>query len=112
MMGRPGLSLAQKQALWMRWREGASCSEIARDLGKHPASVWGVLASRGGIAPAPRTRSPRTLTLHEREEISRGLAGSLSLSEIARRLGRPTSTVSREVRRHGGIKGVSRDVGR
>ena len=105
MMGRPGLSLAQKQALWMRWREGASCSEIARDLGKHPASVWGVLASRGGIAPAPRTRSPRTLTLHEREEISRGLAGSLSLSEIARRLGRPTSTVSREVRRHGGIKG-------
>jgi IS30 family transposase len=42
------------------------------------------------------------LTLMEREEISRGLVAGLSLSVIARRLGRAGSVVSREVARHGG----------
>lgn len=38
----------------------------------------------------------------EREEISRGLAAGRSFASIARGLGRPTSTVSREVDRNGG----------
>lgn len=38
----------------------------------------------------------------DREEISRGCANNKSYAEIARRIGRPTSTVSREVERHGG----------
>jgi len=38
----------------------------------------------------------------EREEISRGLEGRLSLRCIARRLRRPASTISREVKRNGG----------
>lgn len=37
------------------------------------------------------------LTLQEREEISRGLWAGESFAQIAQRLGRPTSTVSREV---------------
>jgi IS30 family transposase len=40
--------------------------------------------------------------LVEREEISRGLEGRLSLRCIARRLRRPASTISREVKRNGG----------
>ncbi len=42
------------------------------------------------------------LYLEEREQISRGLAAGHSLAAIAKQLGRPTSTVSREVRRNGG----------
>jgi IS30 family transposase len=42
------------------------------------------------------------LRLAEREVISRGLVGASSLRQIARRMGRAPSSVSREVRRHGG----------
>jgi hypothetical protein len=53
--------------------------------------------------PAPRAvRSPLRLSLAEREEISRGLAGGESLRVIAARLGRAASTVSREVAADGG----------
>src|ERR1700733_6671378 len=48
------------------------------------------------------SRSERTLTLAEREEISRGIASGSSIREIARNLQRAASTVSREVSRHGG----------
>ncbi len=41
------------------------------------------------------------LCLEEREQISRGLAAGHSFAEIGRQLGKPTSTVSREVRRNG-----------
>lgn len=44
----------------------------------------------------------RRLSDEEREEISRGIAEGRSLAEISRGLGRPTSTVSREVKRNGG----------
>ncbi|GAA4911684.1 helix-turn-helix domain-containing protein [Nonomuraea thailandensis] len=42
------------------------------------------------------------LTLEDRETIAQGLAEGLGFAEISRRLGRPTSTVSREVNRNGG----------
>jgi DNA-binding transcriptional regulator GbsR (MarR family) len=42
------------------------------------------------------------LTLVERQQVAVGLADRLSYAEIARRLGRPTSTVSRDVARNGG----------
>jgi len=45
------------------------------------------------------------LTLADREEISRGLAEGLELKDIAERIGRDPSIVSREVRRHGGRAG-------
>src|SRR5579862_4160652 len=61
-----------------------------------------LLARHGGIAPAARRRSPRVLTLAEREDISRGIAGGASLRQIAKRLSRAASTISREVARHGG----------
>lgn len=44
----------------------------------------------------------RHLSHGEREEISRGLATGLSFAQLGRDLGRPTSTVSREVNRNGG----------
>ena len=54
--------------------------------------------------PAVRRRSRRALTLAEREEISRGLAADRSIREIAARLARAPSTVSREIARCGGTR--------
>lgn len=45
------------------------------------------------------------LTAEERRDIEAGLAEDLPYAAIARRLGRPTSTVSREVARNGGPGG-------
>src|SRR4051812_19037803 len=45
------------------------------------------------------------LTLPEREEISRGLAGGLLYKEIGVLIGRDPSIVSRDVSRHGGRAG-------
>jgi IS30 family transposase len=100
--GRPGLSPEQKRELWSRWKAGESLSEIGRALGKQPGSIHGVVASNGGYVPAVRRRSPRVLTIGEREEISRGLAEGASLRRIAGRLHRAPSSISREVARHGG----------
>ena len=101
-MGRPGLSAQQKAELWARWKAGESLSDIGRALGKHAASVFGVLLAKGGIAPLARKRPSRSLTLREREEISRGLIAGLSLRRIAGQLGRSPSTISREVDRNQG----------
>ena len=101
-MGRPGLSSQQKHELWTRWKAGQSISDIGRSLGKHAGSIFGVLHSRGGIAPLARVRSLCSLSVHEREEISRGLVAGLSLRKIAARLHRAPSTISRDVRRNNG----------
>jgi IS30 family transposase len=77
-------------------------NEIGRALDKDHVVVHFLLARHGGIAPAARRRSLRTLTLAEREDISRGIAGGSSLRQIAKGLQRAVSTVSREVARHGG----------
>lgn len=100
--GRPGLTAEQKRVLWSRWKAGESLSEIGRALGRQPGAIHGVVASNGGYVPAARRRSARVLSLTEREEISRGLAGRLSVREIAARLGRAPSSISREIARHGG----------
>jgi IS30 family transposase len=99
---RYGLSAEQKADIWRRWKAGESLHEIGRAFGKDHGSIVFLLAQRGGIAPATRHRSQRTLTLAEREDISRGIASGSSIREIARGLQRPASTVSREVARHGG----------
>jgi IS30 family transposase len=101
-MGRPGLSSKQKHELWARWKAGQSLSDIGRRLGKHAGSIFGVLHSRGGIAPPARRRSRRSLSVREREEISRGLVSGRSLRLIATQLGRAPSTISREIRRNHG----------
>jgi len=99
---RYGLSAEQKADIWRRWKAGESLHEIGRAFAKDHGSIQFLLSQRGGIAPAVRCRSPRTLTLAEREDISRGIASGLSIREIASGLQRPVSTVSREVARHGG----------
>ncbi len=97
-----GYSEAQRAEMWERWSRGESLKAIGRVFGKEGGSVFGQLAPYGGIRPRPRCRSPLALTLAEREEISRGIAAGQSMRQIARRLSRAASTVSREIRRNGG----------
>ena len=96
------LSAIQWTDLCGRWRAGQSLHEIGREFGKDYVSIQFILAEHGGIAPAARRRSPLTLRLGEREDISRGIASGSSIREIAKGLRRAVSTVSREVARHGG----------
>lgn len=102
--GRPGLSAQQKKELWNRWKDGQSLSEIGRALGKHAGSIHGVLSANGGIFPLEKRRRRDTLSLAEREEISRCLATQCSMRSIAQRLGLAPSTISREINRNGGIQ--------
>ncbi len=99
---RVRLSAEQRTEIWRRWKAGESLREIGRAFGKDHGSIQFLLSQRGGIVPAVRRRSLRTLTLAEREGISRGIASGSSIREIARGLERAASTVSREVVRHGG----------
>ncbi len=50
------------------------------------------------------------LTQHERRQIALGLADSLPYAEIARRIDRPTSTITREVMRNGGPTAYQADL--
>jgi IS30 family transposase len=71
-------------------------------LSKHAASVFGVVAAKGGFAPMPRSRKSGSLSMTEREEISRGLVEGRSFRQLGRLLGRAGSTISREVASNGG----------
>ena len=101
-LGRPGMSDACRARLWELWRAGKGYSEISREIGYPPGSIFTVIRQTGGYVPAPRVRRPQYLSAAEREEISRGLARGDTLRTIARALGRSPSTVSREVARNRG----------
>jgi len=92
----------ERVEVWDRWQAGDANRLIGRDLGRSAASIRAFVESWGGVRPQPRTRSPRHLSLTEREEISRGVAAGVSLRMVAVRLGRAPSTVSRELARNGG----------
>jgi len=96
-------SEVQKAVMWDRWRQGWTLHQIAHLFDRAHTSVRGVLARTGGIRPPGRTRSAIALTIAEREEISRSLAEGWSIRSIAAQLGRAPSTVSREIRRNGGL---------
>ena len=93
----------QQNAIWSLWSQGKSLSEIGRQLNKHAGSIFCFLQKSGGIKPVRPIRSKRALTLFEREEISRGLSANLSIRGIAQSLNRSPSTISREIKRNGGI---------
>ena len=96
----------QKAQMWERWQRGESLRQIASLLfDRHHSSVREIFVDSGGIRPAQRRRSPRALSLSEREEISRGLVAGRSIRSIAASLNRAPSTISRELRRNEGSKG-------
>jgi IS30 family transposase len=96
------LTEAEKAQIAELWAAGLPERMIGREVGRPHSTVRGyVKVLRRPPAPV-RRRSPLRLSLAEREDISRGLAAGESLRAIAGRLGRATSTVSREVVANGG----------
>lgn len=92
----------QKAFMWDRWKQGDSMHDIAALFDRNHTLVQHIFSSSGGIRPVARKRSAITLTLAEREDISRGLASKQSIRSIAEQLNRAPSTISREVNRNGG----------
>lgn len=103
-MSRPYKRLCPKdvELLWSRWQQGEPGAQISAALGCNKGTVIWHINRAGGFRPRPRRRAPETLQLAEREEISRGVAIDEGVRAMARRLGRSPSTISRELKRHGG----------
>ena len=94
---------SQKALMWERWKKGESLEQIASLFNRHHGTVRGILAVTGGIKPAERCRWEFALTLVEREEISRAVVAGRSIRSVAAQLGRSPSTISREIKRNGGL---------
>jgi IS30 family transposase len=81
-----------------------SLREVARQVGCSHELVRSIVArdSKRPVRSDPWEPGPGRLTLGDREEISLGLRSGESFTAIATRIGKATSTVSREVAANGG----------
>ncbi len=86
--------------------KGKSRAEIAREVSRSLGSVGNVFRPLGGVfrSDVLERGTGQRLSLEERVEILVGLERDYSLARIGRELGRPTSTVSREVNANGGLR--------
>jgi len=85
-----------------RLKRGEHKRVVAAAVGVAVKTIERFIAQAGGMPSRWKDRSPRHLSLDEREEISRGLKAQESFRKIAAQLGRHPSTVSREVNANGG----------
>ncbi|WP_198677006.1 IS30 family transposase [Streptomyces atratus] len=108
--GRPPIRREVERAFWMKIAEGMTSEAAAVTCGVSPVvgSRW--FRERGGMPSIQlSTPSGRYLSFTEREEIALLNAQGLGVREIARRLGRDPSTISRELRRNAATRGGQLD---
>lgn len=91
-----------KEELRRRLLAGETWDSIMLSMGISHSTIWRFLKDAGGMPLRWKARPLSQLSLDDREEIRVGLDAGESLASIGRRLGRPTSTISREVGRNGG----------
>jgi IS30 family transposase len=111
--GRPGVARREdRRRFWMLIAAGQSSRDAAIGVGVSQAvgSRW--FREAGGMPPSTLARSSkppsgRYLSFAEREEIALWRAQGHGVREVARRLGRAASTVSRELRRNAATRGGS-----
>ena len=96
-----GMPVEVRMDLLACLRAGDSWVEVQLEFGCSRHLVHTIVREAGGMPPVWPCRSRHHLSLDDRETISRGIVAGESFRSIARQLGRPTSTVSREVKRHG-----------
>jgi transposase, IS30 family len=103
--GRKQAPRPVRAVFWERVRSGVSPRDAGVAMGmRKGAERWFALA--GGVkSNGPGPVSGRYLSLAEREEIAVGVARGESYRVIGARIGRPASTISREVRRNGPRRG-------
>ena len=83
----------QKALMWIVGKKANPCTRLPDFLTGTIRRSREFFMRTGGIRPAKRSRSHRTLTLEEREEISRGVVAERSTRSIAASLGRAPSTI-------------------
>jgi len=99
-----------RERFWAAIAEGLSSEQAAIRSGVSPAvgSRW--FPESGGMPTVgARPLSKRYLSFAEREEIALLRAQEVGVREIARRLGRAASTISRELRRNAATRGGQLD---
>lgn len=104
--GRPPIRRDVERAFWLKIAEGLTSEDAALACGVSGpvGSRW--FRERGGMPLIQLTPSSgRYLSFAEREEIALLKAQDLGVREIARRLGRDPSTISRELRRNAATRG-------
>jgi transposase len=108
--GKPSLPRDVERAFWRRIAEGLSSEDAALAVGASQAAGSRWFRERGGMAMfmlAPV--SCRYLCFEEREEIALLRAQGAGVREIARRLDRSPSTISKELRRNVATRGGKLD---
>ena len=104
--GRPGVARRDdRRRFWAAIAAGQSSEVAAVGAGVSPVVGVRWFREAGGMPPttlAPSSKPPseRYLSFAEREEIAIWRAQGCGVREIARRLGRAASTISRELRRN------------
>jgi transposase, IS30 family len=92
-------SSVRQRVFWREVRRGCSVAEAAAVVGVSESSGSRWFSQAGGMPPlslAPPVSS-RHLSVLDREAIFAGLSAGESYADIARGIGRPTSTVTREL---------------
>src|SRR5690242_7404349 len=109
--GRPGVARREdRRRFWTAIAAGQSSEDAAVEAGVTPAVGVRWLREAGGMPPSTLARSSRPpsgryLSFAEREEVALWRAQGHGVREVARRLGRAASTVSRELRRNAATRG-------
>jgi IS30 family transposase len=100
--GRPGVGAReQRQRFWAAIAAGLSSEDAGVDAGVSPVVGTRWFRESGGMRSISKTSlSGRYLSLPEREEIALLNARNFAVREIARRVQRSPSTISRELRRN------------
>ena len=96
------LSPRDREELERRITAGETQEDVAGAIGCDVRTVIRWIMHNGGLRSYERRRSPRNLSLAEREEIAVGIARDESGAVIGRRLGRACLTTTREISRYGG----------
>jgi transposase, IS30 family len=99
-----------RQRFWTAIAAGQSSEDAALCAGVSPAVGARWFREAGGMPPSTLARSSkppsgRYLSFAEREEVALWRAQGHGVREVARRLGRAASTVSRELRRNAATRG-------
>jgi IS30 family transposase len=103
-MARVPISARVRRSVVLGWLDGRSGVDLAGEFSVSAKSVSRIVHDPA-MVQLVYVCTPGRLALAEREVISRGLAVGRSVRAIARELGRPASTVSREINRNGGRQG-------